>query len=197
MTNEYAFELINATQMPQAAALWLATALARWPLWVVAGSAALLWWRGSRQSQCEGLQLLAAAAVAVLLGLGVAHLWPQPRPHALHLGMQWIQTPDDSGLPDLRVSVLWALALAALGTERLAVASFPLVALGLAVGWCRVYLGADFPLDIAAALPVAGAAALLGRAAARPARRVMAWGRCVYHRVRHALLRRRGRSPPD
>ena len=37
------------------------------------------------------------------------------------------------------------------------------MALGLIVGWSRVFLGVHFPYDVAAALPVAGTAAVLAR----------------------------------
>ena len=51
--------------------------------------------------------------------------------------------------------MFWSVALAALASRKFALWSFPMLALGLVVGWSRVYLGVHFPFDILAALPVA------------------------------------------
>ena len=64
------------------------------------------------------------------------------------------------GLPSDHVTVFWGLALSALFTRRFAPWRFPLLAIGLSVGWSRVYLGVHFPYDILAALPVVLACAL-------------------------------------
>ena len=88
--------------------------------------------------------------------------WPEPRPFQLHLGTQYLAHADDSGLPSGRVTVFWSLALSALLTRRFVPWRFPLLALGLAVGWSRVYLGVHLAYDTLAALPVARAGALAG-----------------------------------
>jgi undecaprenyl-diphosphatase len=45
---------------------------------------------------------------------------------------------------------------------------FPLLAVGLVVGWSRIYLGVHSPLDIAAALPVAWAGTMVAGALRKP-----------------------------
>lgn len=93
----------------------------------------------------------------------VVHLWPQPRPLALHLGTQLLVHANGPGPPSDHVTVFWALAPSALATRRYAVWGFPLFAAGLAVGWGRVFLGVHFPCDAVAAMPVALTGALAAR----------------------------------
>ena len=45
---------------------------------------------------------------------------------------------------------------------------FPLLAVGLVVGWSRIYLGVHFPMDIAAALPVAWAGTMAAGVLRKP-----------------------------
>jgi undecaprenyl-diphosphatase len=82
----------------------------------------------------------------------------------MHLGTQLLEHANDPGLPSDHVTVFWSLAWSALATRRVAVWGFPLFAVGLAVGWSRVFLGVHFPYDILAALPVALVGALTARA---------------------------------
>ena len=94
----------------------------------------------------------------------VVHLWPQPRPLALHLGTQLLVHANGPGLPSDHVTIFWALEWSALATRRYAVWGFPLFAAGLAVGWGRVLLGVHFSYDAVAAMPVALTGALAARA---------------------------------
>ena len=94
----------------------------------------------------------------------VVHLWPQPRPLALHLGTQLLVHANGPGPPSDHVTVFWALAPSALATRRYAVWGFPLFAAGLAVGWGCVFLGVHFSCDAVAAMPVALTGALAVRA---------------------------------
>ena len=120
-----------------------------------------------------------AVALALALALLVGHLWPQSRPHMLPLGHQHMAPGGGPGFPSGRVTAVWALALSALATTRFAVACFPLLALGLLVGVSRVYLGASFPYDVLAALPVAAVGALGERALRVPALAMAAGTRCA------------------
>jgi undecaprenyl-diphosphatase len=113
----------------------------------------------------------------------------------LHLGTQHLAHDNDPGLPSDHVTVLWSLALATLASRRFAAWGFPLLAIGLAVGWSRVYLGVHFPFDVIAALPVAFVGVLLAHAARRPLLPVSSWVLRSYDRL--ALALRPGtRAPP-
>lgn len=161
MDNLHLFQLINAGPGLGLAMRWSATALAEWAIYLVPLALAIAWIRGHQATRCELLQMLLTSLIALAFAQVVAHVWPMPRPFAMHLGTQYLAHSNDPGMPSDHVTVFWSLALAALATERFGAWGFPLLAMGLVVGWARVYLGVHFPFDILAAFPVALAAALL------------------------------------
>lgn len=163
MNNVVLFERINATAATPHWEIASALGVAQWLILVVPVGLVLGWLRGDDVTRMRLLELL----LSVLLALGIAqlvtHAWPQPRPFMLHLGTAWLAHSPDPGLPSDHVTVFWALACAAMMTRRLRAWSWPLLGLGLLVGWSRVFLGVHFPLDVAAALPVGLGGALLAR----------------------------------
>lgn len=187
MNNLQLFELINAGPGIGAAPLAVARFLATQTNMLVLLVLAFVWVRGAHSARRELLEMLLAYAIASALAMALLHLWPQPRPAALHLGAQYLEHAATPGLPSHHVVFLWSLGLSALGTRRLAVLALPLLAAGLLVGWSRVFLGVHFPYDVLAALPVA----LIGAAAARSLRRaaVPLYARILYayHRLDQRL----------
>jgi undecaprenyl-diphosphatase len=171
MTNRHLFELLNAAPGLDPFHLGLAFFLAAWVIYLVPIGVAVAWLRGDGASRRELLRVLASVAVSLALAQVVAHLWPQPRPFALHLGTQYLTHSADPGMPSDHVTVIWTFALWALTSTRFGPWGFPLLALGLAVGWGRVYLGVHFPFDILAAFPVA----LGGVVVVRALRPVLLW----------------------
>lgn len=166
MDNFHLFELINAAPKPEPWQLALALGLAQWLIYVLPVGMVLAWIKGDSVARRELIEMLLATLIALGVGQVVIHLWPQPRPFALHMGTQLLEHGNDPGLPSDHVTVFWSLAWSALATRRFAVWGFPLLAAGLAVGWSRVFLGVHFPYDILAAMPIA----LLGAFAARALR---------------------------
>ena len=192
MDNHHLFELINASPGMGHVHLWLTTALAAWLIYLVPPVMLLGWVRGDHAARRELLEILFAVLMALALAQAVAHVWPQPRPFVLHLGTQYLQHGGDPGLPSDHVTVFWSLALAALFSRQFAAWGFPLLAVGLAVGWSRVYLGVHFPYDVVAALPVALVGVALARAMRRPLLPAIARILCSYDRLA-SLLRVRTR----
>jgi undecaprenyl-diphosphatase len=188
LDNHHLFQLINAPAGLGSVTLWLATALAEWLIYLIPVAMGIAWVRGDHGSRHELLQMLTAVVLALAVGQLIAFVWPQPRPAELHLGRQYLQHSADPGLPSDHVTVFWTLAFAALVSVHYATWGFPLLALGLVVGWSRVFLGVHFPYDVAAALPVA----CIGVAAARIARRPLlpAVARILHSYDRLASLRR-------
>lgn len=160
MDNAHLFELLNAGPGLAPAKLLFAVLLAKWLIVGVPLGLTWAWFRGSLSARADLLEVLLAALLALAVAQPIMWVWPQPRPFAMHLGTQYLEHAQDPGLPSDHVTVFWSLALSALFTRRFAPWGFPLLAIGLSVGWSRVYLGVHFPYDILAALPVALAGAL-------------------------------------
>lgn len=194
MNNLHLFEMINAGPGLGSLQLVLATLVARWLIYLVPAAMTLAWVRGGVAARRELVQMLIGVAMALLIAQIVSHVWPQPRPFALHLGTQYLAHANDAGSPSDHVTVLWSLALSALGTRRFAVWAFPLLTLGLVVGLSRVYLGVHFPFDVLAALPVALAGACAARALRQPALPLVERILCLYDRLAQAARAKLGRA---
>lgn len=164
LSNIHLFELFNAGPQPAPLTLAFAHFAAQWLILALPAVAAVLWLRGNRHVRLDLLHVALSVLIALGIGQLVGLVWPSPRPFAVHMGYQYLAHVADPGLPSDHVTLVWAAALATLASARGAWLVFPLLAIGLVVGWARVYLGVHFPFDVAAALPVAalGAAAAWG-----------------------------------
>lgn len=178
MGNIHLYQLINASPGIGPLRLAIAMAVAQWLIYALPVAMIVAWARADLVTRRELLNILMAAMLSLALAQLVGFVWPQPRPAALHLGIQYLQHAADPGLPSDHVTVFWSLGIAALMTRRLAIWGLPLLALGLIVGWSRVYLGVHFPLDVLAALPVAVAGAAAASALRRPTMPLV--GRLLY-----------------
>ena len=187
MNNEHLFQLINAAPGLGALQLGLAIAVARWVIYLVPLTMTIAWVRGDHAARRQLLQMLLAALIALGFAQIVTHIWPQPRPFALHIGTQYLSHGTDPGLPSDHVTVFWSLALAALSTRRFAVWGCPLLAAGLVVGCARVYLGVHFPFDVLGALPVALAGAVVAQGLKRPVLPVFARILYLYDQLAHRV----------
>ncbi len=194
MTNLHLFELINAAPGLDHMRLAWAVALADWTIYLVPVAMTVAWVRGDETARGELLRMLLSTLIALWIAQVITHLWPQPRPFALHLGTQYLAHADDPGLPSDHVTVLWTLALAAFGAKRFAVWGLPLLTLGLLVGWSRVYLGVHFPFDVLAAFPVAAAGAVAAYALRQPVKPTISSILALYHRAEKYATAKLGRD---
>lgn len=167
MNDQHLFALLNAAPGMGAVQRGLAVAVAAWTIYLVPVLMTGAWVRGDHRARRDLLQMLMTSLLALGVAQIVVHVWPHPRPFALRLGTQYLAHTADPSLPSDHVTVFWSLALAAFGTHRFPTWGFPLLAVGLVVGWSRVYLGVHFPFDVLAAFPVAA----IGAAAAHVLRR--------------------------
>nr|WP_277988870.1 undecaprenyl-diphosphatase [Ramlibacter ginsenosidimutans] len=146
----------------------VAIAIAQWVIWLAPAWLALSWFRSDALGRRDLLEVLAVILLALAFGQLIVMAWPQPRPFMVHLGSQFLAHVADPGFPSDHVTVFWSAACAALATRRFARMAALWFALGLLVGWSRVFLGVHFPLDVLGALPVAALAALCVRGLRRP-----------------------------
>lgn len=145
LSNAYLHELMVAGSHASAATVVMATAVGHWavPVLLVAGLAA--WVRGTRRLRADLGCVAAGALFAVSLALTASFVHP-------------------GGPVNPQVTLWWSVALGMLSCGRLAWLAFPLLAMGLGVGWCLVYIGNDYPLDVLAALPLAASGGLVAAA---------------------------------
>lgn len=155
MDHHLLFRLLNATPATPHWQIAGASIEARWLILVVPAAMVWCWIRGSDEDRRGLLEMLLATLLALAIAQVVNRVWPEPRPFMIHMGYQFLAHDPDPGLPSDHVTVLWSVAFASLLSPRFATWCVPLFALGLVVGCSRVFLGIHFPLDIAAALPVA------------------------------------------
>jgi undecaprenyl-diphosphatase len=187
------FELINAGDHVGLPMLLATRVVAQWLILLVPVIWLVLWFGADERDRLDLLHVLLSAMLALGIAQLVGFAFPSPRPFALHLGHQYLPHVNDPGLPSDHATLLWSLAFGALGTARASWLVFPFLAVGLVVGWARVYLGVHFPFDIAAALPVAAMGAGLAwamrssvRRHARPwVARYDRWQRLLLERLLH------------
>ena len=162
ITNLQLFEMINAGPDLGSLPRLAATFAADWLSDCIGVGLLIAFLRGDRALRIDVLEMVGGLLLALALSKLVMHLWPHPRPFMLGLGTQYLAHGPGPSLPSHHTTSMWALALSAFATRRMARWGWPLLAVGLLVGWSRVFLGVHFPYDVLAAFPVA----LLGTIAA-------------------------------
>lgn len=138
--------------------------------WVVAGLAL-----GAAGGEGPRLMLLLAtgAGLATVVSQVLKRLACRPRPSAAGLTgfAPRVDCPDDFSFPSGHTSVAFAVAVALLGAEPLLGSACLVAASG--IGASRVYLGAHYPLDVAAGV-------LIGTGTGLAARLLVDWAFLVH-----------------
>lgn len=161
MGNLLLFNRINASAATPHWEVAAALLLAQWLIWLVPAGLIVAWIRADRADHANLIEMLVAVLLALGIGQLIGLLWPEPRPFVLHLGSQFLAHAPDPGMPSDHVLVFWSLAASSLASMRHRACALVLFALGLLVGWSRVFVGVHFPFDVLGALPVAGIAAVI------------------------------------
>lgn len=112
-----------------------------------------------------GRHAAAFAGMALVVGLainfGFASLLYEPRPFEMGLGQNLLHHVPETSFPSDHATFIWSLGFALLLFDRKRWPGALCVLLGGATAWARVYLGAHFPLDMAASLMIAVIAAII------------------------------------
>ncbi|KAF1057302.1 MAG: putative undecaprenyl-diphosphatase YbjG [Pseudomonas citronellolis] len=152
--NQAMFLHINA---PVDTPLWLIE-LARFvavvPMYALPFVLLGLWCWSEARYRSAVLRAILVTACGLLLSLLIGLAWPHPRPFALGLGHAWLAHAANASFPSDHLTIFACLAISLLFDEAYRVGLL-LAASGLAVGYCRVYLGIHFPLDMLGALALA------------------------------------------
>ena len=155
--NTQLFLLLNAAAGLHGIALWTATAIAEWLIWLVPVGLTVLWWFGKRGDQRAAVKALVAGLIALGVNQLIALLWFHPRPFMTGIGHTYLLHAADSSFPSDHVTLLLAVGLALWASDSIwarRVAGV-LLAASLPVAWARIYLGVHFPFDMLGALGVA------------------------------------------
>ncbi|WP_249673626.1 phosphatase PAP2 family protein [Pseudomonas abieticivorans] len=154
--NRSLFLLINAGADPAPWSLWLATVLAQWLIYLILPLLAVLWLWGRRSTR----EAVLLAALSLLLALGcnllIFAVSFHPRPFMIPLGHNFLPHKAETSFPSDHAVVFFSVGLGLVWGQMRRLGAW-LVALGVAVGASRVYLGVHFPFDIIGALLVATA----------------------------------------
>lgn len=148
------FDWIAAGYHPIAWLLPLMSAIAvggPWICVVLAGWAA--WHRPSERSYL--MAVLVAAAAMAIIAHAIAQALGTPRPFMLGLSPAYVHHGDRGSMPSAHASVMFTVALVCLLRPGLRKLGAGLMAVTLATGWARIYVGLHFPSDIAAGLLLA------------------------------------------
>lgn len=141
------FLVLNASEHPPGLLVAFALVCAKYLYYLVPLHMALVWYAGPRALRFVAIVGLLALTGALLVSGAIGFVVPTPRPFMLGIGHTLLDHRPSPAFPSNHtiVCVSWAAVLAIFGHRRLAIA---IGALGLLVGWSRVYLGVHFPLDI-------------------------------------------------
>lgn len=106
--------------------------------------------------------MIAALCALTLNGL-IGQFWYSPRPFVLEVGQTFLLHDPDSSFPSDHATSIFAVALvlAFSRVQEARRAGWMLLPLSLVVAWSRVYLGVHWPKDMAGALLMSAAMALL------------------------------------
>ena len=155
--NTQLFLLLNAAAGLHGNALWAATAVAEWLIWLVPLGLTVLWLSGKVEDQRAAVKALAAGLIALGANQLIALLWFHPRPFMAGIGHDYLPHVADSSFPSDHVTLLLTVGLALWTSDSIRARRLAgvLLAISPLVAWARIYLGVHFPFDMLGALGVA------------------------------------------
>lgn len=153
--NESLFLLINANKDSPRLVLIFALLAADYLIFIVPLVLIAMWCWGKRRE--AAFRAVCVSLIALGLGQIISAIYFHPRPFMVSIGRTFAQHIADASFPSDHSLLMFSVSFAFLlcGEALLGVA---MLAIGVLIAWCRVYLGIHFPFDIAGAAVVAAAA---------------------------------------
>lgn len=173
LDNASLFALMAAGREGSPVARALAGAFADWMVWSLPPVTLFAWNSGDLRLRvdllCILIALVAACGMAAVTAAGFC-------------GDYSAGCGFEMDIYGTQIIVWWTIGLSLIWVGRFAWMCFPLLAIGLAVGWSQIYLGRALPLHVLLAMPIAMAAA------------VVTWSlQRVFRPVLHRWIRRWGK----
>ncbi len=145
------FQWMAAGHSPQPQLLWIASLIAVGSAWLCVAVMGWMAWRHPAQ-RAYVMATLFAAGVASLVAHAVADAIHLPRPFIVGLSPSYIDHGARGSMPSTHATVMFTIALIFLMRPAARIAGLVLLAVALATGWARVYVGVHYPLDIVGGL---------------------------------------------
>ncbi len=145
--NHWLFLVINPAHQPGPAMLDIAKFAAELPVILIPLCLGLLWIRdtnGKTVAFNAGLNTV----LALLLNCIIPLIWYHNRPFVDHLGLQLIPHTVDSSFPSDHITLFASVGFYLFYEKSYRKVGIVLLALSLATGWARVFVGVHYPLDI-------------------------------------------------
>lgn len=145
--NHWLFLLINASQQPSNLMLTSITILAEAPL-IVVPSILLIMWITNRKSKTIAFNAGLNAVFVLTCNFIISLIWFHNRPFIDHIGITLVQHTADSSFPSDHVTLIASVGIFLYLQETYRKLGIFLLALSLATGWARIFIGVHYPLDI-------------------------------------------------
>jgi len=157
------FQMLSAPPAISGGALLFATALAQWAIFIGPTLLVLIWVLGHSGDRRAAVGACLAALFALAMAGAISSLYLHPRPFMDGFARNYLHHAPDSSFPSDHSTLLFALgwSLMMFRPPHLRAAWLVPMALAVAVGWSRIFLGAHYPADIIGAALIALVSALI------------------------------------
>jgi len=152
--NRSLFLAINADPATSAWMLGFAKFLAKDTLYLLPLLLVGFWIRGGDAGRRLALKSVVATAVSLGIGTLIGLIYVHQRPFVLNIGNTYMLHKPDASFPSHHATIFAAIGFCLLAAET-RLWGWLVLALGVAAGWARVYLGVHFPFDILGGFVVA------------------------------------------
>jgi undecaprenyl-diphosphatase len=146
--NNHLFLLLNASAKASFIVVGLATVLANDLIYLVPLLLVGLWVWATSDDRAGLLATSVMAALALFANQVVGQFWYEPRPFMIGLGRTLLNHAPENSFPSDHTTLIVSVGVGLMATAAARRIGVAVIAVGILVGWARVYLGLHFPIDI-------------------------------------------------